>query len=187
MVVYSVDAETGDAYWASRRPPVSEWSRSLLSEPPAPLADAMPWSDGAPLWHGPAPAANLPPPEVMVVRDVMGNGLRDLTLRLSSQREASMIGLWIEADSATVRSATVAGRDVPSDQALGKWAFGFRFFGPPTDGIEVRLQLDQRAADVALRVADGTDDLAVVPGFSPPPHGRVLARPEVVVTRALRL
>jgi hypothetical protein len=187
MVAYSVDADTGDAYWASRRAPVSEWSRSLLSEPPAPLAEAMPWSDGAPLWHGPAPGANLAPPEVTVVRDVMDNGLRDLTLRLSSQREASMVGLWIDADSATVRSATVAGRDVPSDRSLGKWDFGFRFFGPPTDGIEVRLQLDQRADDVALRVADGTDDLGVVPGFSAPPQGRVLVRPEVVVTRALEL
>ncbi|MBD0293033.1 MAG: M28 family peptidase [Jiangellaceae bacterium] len=187
MATYSVDADTGDAYWASRRAPVSEWSRSLLSEPPAPLAAAMPWWDGAALWHGPAPRANLSPPEVAVVRDVMDDGRRDLTLRLSSQRDASMIGLWVDGDSATVRSATVAGRDVPSGRSLGKWDFGFRFFGPPTEGIEVRLQLEQRADDVALRVADGTDDLGVVPGFSAPPQGRVLVKPEVVVTRALEL
>ena len=56
MLVYSVDADTGHAYWASGRAPVSEWSRSLLSEPAAPIDDAFAWSGGWPLWHGPAPA-----------------------------------------------------------------------------------------------------------------------------------
>jgi hypothetical protein len=72
----------------------------------------------------------------------------------------------------------VAGREVPTDRALGKWAFGFRFYGAPADGIEVRLQLDQRAEGVTIRGADSTHDLGVVPGFLPPPQGRVLVTPE---------
>jgi hypothetical protein len=94
--------------------------------------------------------------------------------------------MWVDAGSATVRSATVAGRDVPTDRAQGKWAFGFRFHGAPAAGVEVRLQLDQHADGVAVRVADSTHDLGVVPGFTPPP-GRVLVTPEVVVTRTLTL
>jgi hypothetical protein len=50
MLVYSVDADTGGAYWASRRAAVSDWSAMLLSEPPAPLDDAFPWSIGSALW-----------------------------------------------------------------------------------------------------------------------------------------
>jgi hypothetical protein len=69
----------------------------------------------------------------------------------------------------------------------GRWSFGFRMFGAPADGVEVQLDLDQRTEDVVLRVADSTDDLSAVPGFSPPPNGRVLVKPEVVVTRALAL
>jgi hypothetical protein len=187
MVRYSVDADTGHAYWASGRAPVSEWSRSLLSEPPAPLDDAFPWSGGWPLWHGPAPAANLPPPEVAVVRDHIENGQRKLTLRLESQRDAPTLGLWVDGDSATIRRATIAGRAVPTDRPLGNWSFGFRYFGAPADGVEVQLDLDQRTDDVVLRVADSTDDLSAVPGFSPPPNGRVLVKPEVVVTRKLTL
>ena len=187
MLVYSVDADTGHAYWASGRAPVSEWSRSLLSEPAAPLDDAFAWSGGWPLWHGPAPAANLPAPDVTVVRDHIENGQRKLTLRLESQRDAPTLGLWIDGDSATIRSATVAGRAVPTDRPLGKWSFGFRYFGAPADGVEVQLDLDQRTDDVVLRVADSTDDLSAVPGFSPPPNGRVLVKPEVVVTRELTL
>jgi hypothetical protein len=187
MLVYSVDTDTGDAYWASPRAAVSDWSALLLSQPAAPLDDAFPWSRGRPLWHGPAPAAYLPRPEVTVVRDHIENGQRKLTLRLRSQRDAPTLGLWIDRDSATIRSATVAGHAVPTDRPLGKWSFGFRFFGAPADGIEVQLELDQPTDDVVLRVADSTDDVSAVPGFSPPPDGRVLVRPEVVVTRELAL
>ena len=187
MLVYSVDTDTGDAYWASPRAAVSDWSALLLSQPAAPLDDAFPWSGGRPLWHGPAPAAHLPRPEVTVVRDHIENGQRKLTLRLRSQRDAPTLGLWIDRDSVTIRSATVAGHAVPTDRPLGKWSFGFRFFGAPADGIEVQLELDQPTDDVVLRVADSTDDVSAVPGFSPPPNGRVLVKPEVVVTRELAL
>jgi Peptidase family M28 len=181
-VVYSLDADTKQAQWASGIAPTSEWDRSLLSEPAVPLEDAFPWSAGAALWHGPAPAADLAPPGLTVLRDVTRDGTRELTLRLSSRRGASTIGLWVDTGSATVRSASVAGRDVSTDRSKGKWAFGFRFFGAPADGVEVRLELDQHANDVTVRVADSTHDLGVVPGFTPPP-GRVLVTPEVVATR----
>jgi Peptidase family M28 len=187
MLVYSVDADTGSAYWASPRAAVSDWSAMLLSQPAAPLDDAFPWSGGRSLWHGPAPAADLPPPKLTVVQDQIENGQRKLTLRLRSQRDAPTLGLWVDRDRATIRSATVAGHAVPTDRPLDKWSFGFRMFGAPADGVEVQLDLDQRTDDVVLRVADSTDDLSAVPGFSPPPNGRVLVRPEVVVTRALAL
>ncbi|HEX2402918.1 MAG TPA: M28 family peptidase, partial [Mycobacterium sp.] len=51
-VVYSLDADTKEAQWASGAAPTSEWSRSLLSEPAVPLEEAIPWSAGAALWHG---------------------------------------------------------------------------------------------------------------------------------------
>jgi hypothetical protein len=51
-IVYSVDADTNVARWASGAMPASEWSRSLLSEPAVPLEDAFPWgSAGAALRH----------------------------------------------------------------------------------------------------------------------------------------
>jgi hypothetical protein len=185
-VVYSLDADTKEAQWASGAVPTSEWSRSLLSEPAVPLEEAFPWSAGAALWHGPAPVAELSPPAVTVLRDVSRGGARELTLQLSSRRVASTLGLWVDAGSATVRSASVAGRDVPTDRSQGKWAFGFRFYGAPEDGVEVQLALDQHANGVTVRVADSTHDLGMVPGFTPP-QGRVLVTPEVVVTRTLTL
>src|SRR5829696_511570 len=186
-VAYSVDADTKRAQWASSAVPAGEWSRSMLSEPALPLEDAFPWLPGSALWHGPAPTAELSAPAVTVLRDVTRDGARELTLRLSSRRDASTLGLWVDAGSATVRSATVAGRNLPTDRAKGKWAFGFRFHGARVDGVEVRLVLDQLGEGARVRIADSTHDLSVVPGFIPPPRGRVLVTPEVVVTRALIL
>ena len=48
-VVYSLDADTKEAQWASGAAPTSKWSRSLLSEPAVPLEEAIPWSAGAAL------------------------------------------------------------------------------------------------------------------------------------------
>ena len=187
MVTYSVDADTKDALWASNAVPASDWSRSMLSEPAAPLEDALPWSDGSARWHGPAPAADLVPPAVTTLDDVTEDGTRKLTLRVSTRRDASTLGLWVDGRSAAVRSATVGGRDVPTDRSRGRWAFGFRFHGATADGIEVRLELDQNADGVTVRVADFTHDLGVVPDFVPPPQGRVLVTPEIAVTRTLVL
>jgi hypothetical protein len=184
---YSVDADTKVAHWASGVVPASEWSRSLMSEPAMPLEDAFPGKAGSALWHGRAPTAELSPPAVTVLRDVNRGGARELTLQLSSRRGASTLGLWVDAGSATVRSATVAGRNVPTGRAKGKWAFGLRFLGAPVDGVEVKLVLDQHGDGARVRIADSTHDLSVVPGFTPPPQGRVLVTPEVVVTQALTL
>ena len=123
---------------------------------------------------------------VTVLRDVTGGGVRELTL-VSSRRDASTLGFGstpVAHCSAARRSA--AGTSRPTDPR-GKWAFGFRFHGAPVDGVEVQLELDQRADGVTVRVADSTHDLGVVPGFTPPPQGRVLVTPAVVVTRALLL
>ena len=159
----------------------------MLTRPAGPLDDAFPWRAGSALRHGPAPAADLPAPAVTVLRDVTRGATRELTLQISSRRDAATLGLWVDARSATVVSATVGGRDVPTGRSRAKWDFGFRFYGASADGVEVRLRLDQRADDVTVRVADSTHDLGDVPGFVPPPEGRVLVTPEVVVTRALTL
>lgn len=186
MIMYSIDADTREGRWASTGMPASEWSRSLLTEPAAPLDDAFPWSTGA-MWHGPAPVADLSAPAVMVLGDITRAGTRELTLRISSRRDASTLGLWVDGGTAVVHRATVGDRDVPTDRSQGKWAFGVRFHAAPADGVDVRLELTQLAEGVTIRVADSTDDLGVVPGFTPPPHSRVLVTPEVVVTRKLIL
>ncbi|QGK69954.1 M28 family peptidase [Allosaccharopolyspora coralli] len=185
QLLYSIDADADTAYWATSDTPDSDWSRSLLPEQPAVLDDAFPWVDGEPLAHGPAPIAAQPGPRLEVVAD-RGDpaGTRELTLRLSSPREAAALGLWVDAEQATVRSATVAGRSVTGTEQGED--FGFVFHGAPSEGIEVQLVLTQHADTLPVRIADRGHDLTQVPGFTPP-DGLVLVRPISAVTRTQTL
>lgn len=176
---YSLDADRGDAVWASPGRPRSDWSAELLTESPTPLPDRFPWRPGTSLAHGPAPVASLEPPRVEMLSDIESDGGRMVQLRLSSPRGAPTLGLWV--DGATVRAATVDGS--PVDPGAN---FGFVFTTASTDGIEVRLDLDTTgpAEDVEVRVADVTSNLSVVPGYTPP-EDKVVVGPAVVVTRSV--
>jgi hypothetical protein len=185
-LLYSLDTDTRTAYWVSPTPPRSDWSRALLTRPPAALDDAVPWAAGEPLPHGPAPVAQLAAPDVTVVSDTVRGDVRELTLRLSSSRRAPTVGLWVNAATA-VRRAVVAGRDVPVHGRWGPWSFGFLFHGAPPDGVTVRLDLDGPPKPVALRVADRSDGLDTAPALPTPPAGRVLTNPQLVVTRAVAI
>ncbi len=185
QLLYSVDDDADTAYWAAPNTPDTNWSRSLLTQQPTVLDDAFPWMDGQPLAHGPAPIAAQPGPHLEVVAD-RGDpaGTRELTLRLSSPRDAPAVGLWIDAEQATVRSATVAGRTLTG---AGQGAdFGFVFHGAPPEGIEVQLVLTQHGDTLPVRIADRGHDLRQVPGFTPP-DVLVLVRPVSAVTRTQTL
>ena len=181
-LLYALDADRGIAYWVSPTPPRSEWSRDLLTQPPAALDDTVPWAAGEPLPHGPAPVLQLAPPDVAVVSDTIRGDIRELTLRLSSPRQASTIGLWV-GESTAVHRAVVAGREIPVHGRWGPWSFGFLFHGAAAEAVTVRLELERPAERVTLRVADRSDDLDAAPALPMPPAGRVLTNPQTVVTR----
>ncbi len=177
---YAMDAGTGEAFWFSWSPR-SPWLGSLLTREPGSL-DAVPFSDGSPLAHGPAEPAELPAPELTVVGDQRLAERREVTVQLRSPRGAPTLGLWVDATSAQVRAAEVAGRDVPVRQSRGPWAFGVQYLGATADGVQVRLELEPRDHELVLRVADCTDDLADAPSVEPPTP-RAFVTPQVCVSR----
>jgi hypothetical protein len=119
---------------------------------------------------GPAPAAALPPARVTVLSDTTSGAVRTLRVLLAPARAVRLLGLYVEARSATVERATVAGRPVEVDRPeTGLWSFGLAFHAPPPGGVEVELVLRPPRQDgdgrVRLRVLDGSDGLAGIPGF----------------------
>jgi hypothetical protein len=184
MVRYALDADTGEALWVSPVPPRSGWSRTLLPRPPATLDAIDPWTDGDPLFHGPAPTTALAPPAVTVVSDTVQGDIRELTLRVSSSRGAPSLGLWVGA-ATPVRRMVVAGRDIPLRGPRGPWSTGVVFHGAPVDGVRIRLDVPATGGGVALRVSDRSDDLAAAPPLPAFPVERVLTTPQVIVSRAV--
>jgi len=178
---YALDTDNGTATWASPDAPRSEWSEGLLSASASPLPDLFPWRGDQSLSQGPAPVSDLAPPDVEVLEDTSSGGARELRLRLSSPRGAHAVGLWVDSTTATVHGATVDGqRAEPSSD------FGFMFWAPGPEGIEVTLTLGVLTDRLGVRVSDLSGDLSVVPGYEPPTD-RVVTQPDVVVTRTLEI
>lgn len=184
-LMYALDADTGQARWVSHEADPQPWTARHVGDGAEdgrdPFLDGFPGLGSRVLRAGPAPAAALPAPLVEKVADETADGVRTLTVRLVPQRPVRLVTLHVDAGSAQVRSAVVAGRQTPVDenidgktgttgQASGrKWGFGVVFHAPPPEGVEVTLTLRPLGGPVLLRAMDGSDGLAGLPGLQPRP------------------
>ena len=117
---------------------------------------------------GPAASADLPAPEVTVDADSVTSGpdgdTRALTVTVVPQRDVRLI--YVELPDATVTGATVQGRAIPAEEIGDR--FGLQFHAPPADGVTFELEI-AGPGPATIRVMDGSDGLAELPGFVPRP------------------
>ncbi|MEV4828300.1 M28 family peptidase [Micromonospora sp. NPDC049257] len=175
-LMYALDADTNEAQWLTREVDPQPWTDGYVDGPAA--VDGFPGLGDPDLRGGPAPAANLPAPTVQVLADTTAGGLRTLRLRLLPQRTVRLATLHVDATTAEVTRAEVAGREVPVERqsgveeaSLDRWGFGIVFHAPPAEGVEITLTVRPRAAKVALRAMDASDGLEGLPGFRKRPAG----------------
>ncbi|WP_328342670.1 M28 family peptidase [Micromonospora sp. NBC_00421] len=169
-LMYALDADTGTARWISREADPQPWTDGYVDGPAG--VDGFPGLGDADLRGGPAPAADLPAPTVQVLADTNAGGLRTLRLRLLPQRTVRLATLHVDATTAEVTRAEVAGREVPvgrqptvEEASSDRWGFGIVFHAPPSEGVEITLTVRPRAGQVALRAMDASDGLEALPGF----------------------
>jgi len=156
QLMYALDADSGQAWWASQEVEPSAWTSQFVTGHED-LSEKFPMlTEGEAT--GPAEAADLPAP---VVGDVARAGT-SVIFTVTPQRAVRLVGLTASG----VQTATVEGRDVPVTDGT----FDVVFNAPPADGVHVTLTL--AAADpVQVRVTDGSDGLADLPGFRARPTG----------------
>nr|WP_205807382.1 M28 family peptidase [Micromonospora sp. HNM0581] len=167
-LMYALDAGTGQASWLSHEAEPQTWTDEYV-DGPVQVADEFPGIGGDALLGGPAQPADLPAPRLDVQADSAETGARTLTMRLTPQRQVRLVTLHVDANTATVRSARVAGRQVPVEQREGRWGFGIVFHAPPPEGIEIILVVEPKSDRVELRAMDASDGLDALPGFRPRP------------------
>ncbi|MEV4841842.1 M28 family peptidase [Micromonospora matsumotoense] len=178
-LMYALDADTNEGQWITREEEPQPWTKEHAgSHFTEYLGAAFPGLGRESVFTGPAPAANLPAPTVQVLADSTAGGLRTLRLRLLPQRTVRLATLHVDATTAEVTRAEVAGREVPvgrqltvEEASLDRWGFGIVFHAPPPEGVEIILTVRPRAAKVALRAMDASDGLTALPGFRPRPAG----------------
>ena len=201
-LAYLLDADAGEAMWASLDADPHPWAAGLLPDRAGPgLADLPVPGVGAVRRTGPADTADLPGPDVEVLDARSRNGGTALTVRMRPARGADRIALL---SSAPVRSAVIAAEGHP-DQELppldpaevrdgtgtDAWAWALEFSAPPEEGLLLTLETEGEQAP-RLGAAETTDGLQTAPPLDPRPAGldvmpsmSVLTSDTVTVFRAL--
>jgi len=164
QLAYAMDTDTGEAIWASGDADPGEWIGQYVTGRRT-VGDTFGALDPDML-TGPVQRADLPPPGLTVDSDVYAGGVRTLTVTVRPQRPVRLI--YLEVPQATVLGATVQGELVPADAISAD--FGVMFHAPPAGGVTFVLQLGS-PGPATLRVMNGSDGLAGLPGFSPRPDG----------------
>ena len=163
-VAYALDADAGRAFWVSDR-------KSAGGPEDALFADALPiealprflGEDGALTRAAAAASLAVPGPEVALVGDAVGNGRRELTVRVRSRRGAPWLHVFVETGK--VIGAAVDGNAF-DERAGGAGAaegavWGFRHIGAGDEGFELKLAVDPAGGPVRITVVDqssGIDD-----------------------------
>jgi hypothetical protein len=167
QLMYTLDADAGQARWVSADADPGEWTRRYVTGREK-LAAVFPVLGEREYATGPAIVADLAPPTVSVDSDTMVGQRRQLSLTIRSSREVRFVHLYVPAGGPHVTGATVAGREVPGVRDGGP--FTLLFHAPPPAGLRVTLLLSA-AGQVTVRASDGSDGLTGLPGFRPRPAG----------------
>ncbi|MGY2064063.1 M28 family peptidase [Blastococcus sp. SYSU DS0619] len=168
-LAYVLDTDAGRARWVSTETAPTGYTDRFV-DGPGDLGADYPYLAGRPVLTGAAEAADLPAPEVSVVSDEVLGDRRELTVRVTPQRDdVRLVDLDLTVDGGSVVRARVAGRAVP-EAALGGDRLRVTFHAPPADGLLVSVTVTGDAG-VRLRATDGSDGLADLPGYEPRPEG----------------
>jgi hypothetical protein len=169
QLVYVLDRDSGQAWWASTEDHPGEYTSRYVGGRGQLPAD-FPYLVGADVATGPAEVADLPAPRLEVLSDRDAGKARELTVRVTPQRDdVRLVVLDVRTDGGTVTAVRVAGRAVP-DVALGEERLWLTFHAPPVGGLQATVTVEG-GGPVSLRVIDGSDGLGGLPGFEPRPAG----------------
>jgi hypothetical protein len=183
---YGLDADTGQAVWASTDARPDAWSSQYLSRAPQRgTLDALFPGLPRPFLKQTAPAAELAAPAVEVLGDETKDGARHLRLRVASPRGAALLSVYADP-SATFERVSVGGREVksptpapaaaPVNAAARKDPWVLRYYDVPAEGVELVLDL-KSGEPLNLRVVDQSYGLpqGLAPEAGPRPAGMMPA------------
>jgi hypothetical protein len=161
-VFYALQADTGQAVWASTSNKADEWTSQFFSAQAriVELPDFFPGRPGRFLTSQ-APGAELAAPMIEVLADGRSSTERTLRLRVTSPRRAPIISLYVDAD-AEVHGTDVNGKVIKRLVAGAQPAPGnrweLRYYALPANGIELTL-VSQSPQAIRIKAVDQSYEL----------------------------
>lgn len=154
---YGLDADSGQAFWASGDRAPDEWTGQVISATAsrATLPELFPFGTRRYLKEQ-APAAPLTAPHVELLSDSTSGGVRTLRLHVVSTRQSPFISVYLDPE-VEVLGSTVNGRPLKSPAAStpnqGEKEWALFYSGALPDGIELAINVNT-TNPVKFRVAD---------------------------------
>lgn len=170
---YVMNADTGQAAWASSDGRPDEWTVQFF---PAkvergPLKEYLSLNED---WYlkGQAPAVQMPGADVRVTGDSTRDGVRTLSLHVTSPNPGISISVPGDAQ-VEVLGASIGGKRVenagPRAQGRAPVAWALQFWAPPAGGFDLTLEL-RGQQPVPLKVTEQSYGLPQAPGVSYKPR-----------------
>ena len=172
---YGYNASAGRAYWLSTDAEPDEWT-SQFFPPGTPRERAHDFGFTDTYLKAGAPIAPLATPAVEVLSDTVNQDGRVLRLRIRSSRNAAMIALSCNSDTAAAR-VTVNGAAL--DEKGRQWQARYTIF--PRSGMELEIQTGLPARPIQLQVIDTSFELPQFPSESYTPRPKhMISEPNTV-------
>lgn len=139
---YALDADAGEAVWASFKPQLDPWSSRVLPEDPErrPLPEML--GHERELTVGPAPVLELGASELELAGDPSGPEASEaLRLRLVPPADADRLRIFLEPRSA-IETVRLQGREAESGSGGGEGdgPLVVQYVAPPAEGVILELE-----------------------------------------------
>jgi hypothetical protein len=166
-IFYALNADTGEALWASMAPQPDKWTSQFLSASAQrkTLPDFFPRGVDDQFLQNEGRQAPLPAPVVELIQNTPNAEGRTLRFRIRSLRQAPVISIYIDSKT-KVSKALLNGRQLEESNtaaiAESRDHLSMRFFGLPPEGLEFTAQIGS-SEPVKIRVVDQSYDLPQIP------------------------
>ncbi len=159
-ILYGLNADMGDAVWASTDHEVDEWTQQFFrnSYGSGRIWEFLP-ADPPRVLRGPAPLASLAAPVVSLVEDRTSGGTRSLRVRIKSSRGAPNLAVEVSPPN-YVQSIDLDGQPL---KRAGRWVL--IYFNAPDQGFDLVLRT-RAGRSIRVRAIDQSYGLPAFPDFS---------------------
>jgi hypothetical protein len=139
---YGLNADTGNAIWASIDERPDEWTSQFFTEgTPRVALNEFSLASSNGFMTAPATAVSLAAPSISIIEDKKDANSRRLRMRISSPRLAVGISLFIEP-GAEIIEAAIDGKRINQDNLQGSHrVWGGTYYVIPSDGIDLMLEI----------------------------------------------
>jgi hypothetical protein len=188
---YVLDADSGTAQWVSPDQQLDSYTSQFIPPGTQPAEVASAGYVGyipRPAYTAPAPLVALAAPEVALLSDQSAAGVRTLQLHITSPRGADQVELKLETGGVIV-AASLNGQplDLSAYAQAQTGTLNLSYVKDSGQGFDLTLAVRDAGA-VVLTLADISDGLPQIPGFTTParpadtmPAMGLLADPTVVM------